>query len=266
MLIAMLLGSAIGAVMALSGAGGGILAVPLLTFGLGLNVMQAAPIGLFAVGMAAWLGAFLSLKAGLLRYRAALLMAAGGVVLAPVGIRLAGYINSRWLSVMFASVLLLVAWRTYCQVSKLANQQCHSNRGNPPCVVNLETGRLIWTTPCTRVLALYGCVAGLLSGMLGVGGGFIMVPVLSRYTDLAMQSVIATSLGVIALVSVSGVAFSAFDGRVMWNIALPFSVGGLFGMLAGRWVCSFLAGERLQLCYAIVAGIVGITMIAKAFA
>jgi uncharacterized membrane protein YfcA len=119
MLMALGLGSVIGAAMALSGAGGGILAVPLLMFGLGLNLAQAAPVGLLAVGMAACLGAFLGLRAGLLRYRAALLMATGGVLLAPVGIRLASRVDNRWLSVVFAFLLFFVAWRTFRQIKDI---------------------------------------------------------------------------------------------------------------------------------------------------
>jgi len=69
--LVMTLGALIGMVMALTGAGGGVLAIPLLVFGLHLPVQQAAPVGLVAVGMAAALGAALGLRQGIVRYRAA---------------------------------------------------------------------------------------------------------------------------------------------------------------------------------------------------
>ena len=99
------LGLIVGVILALTGAGGGILAVPLLVFGVGLSVAEAGPIGLLAVGMAAALGAGLGLKAGTVRYKAALLMAGTGM-LSPLGIWLANRVDNRWLSILFATVLL----------------------------------------------------------------------------------------------------------------------------------------------------------------
>ena len=98
------LGLIVGIVLALTGAGGGILAVPLLIFGVGLGVAQAAPTGLLAVGMAAALGAGVGLKAGTVRYKAALLIAAVGMLFSPLGIWLANRINR--VKVLFGFVLL----------------------------------------------------------------------------------------------------------------------------------------------------------------
>ena len=72
--LSLLMGAAVGIVLALTGAGGGILAVPLLVFGLHLQMSQAAPVGLLAVGLAASVGALLGLREGVVRYRAALLI------------------------------------------------------------------------------------------------------------------------------------------------------------------------------------------------
>jgi uncharacterized membrane protein YfcA len=256
------LGLVVGVILALTGAGGGILAVPLLVFGAGLSVAQAGPIGLLAVGMAAALGAVLGLRAGTVRYRAALLVAATGMLLSPAGLWLAHRIDNRWLSVIFALVLLYVAVKTFRQAGGKPAAPAPSARQHP-CVRDAATGRFIWTAPCARALALSGTVAGLMSGLLGVGGGFVMVPALQRYTNLAIQSVVATSLAVIALVSVSGVVASAASGGMAWAVALPFSAGALAGMLGGRMVSARLAGPHLQIGFASVAALVAIGMIAK---
>ena len=77
------MGGAVGVVLALPGAGGGILAVPLLVFGLHLQMAQAAPVGLLAVGLAASIGALLGLRERAVRYRAALMIGLTGMLFAP---------------------------------------------------------------------------------------------------------------------------------------------------------------------------------------
>jgi uncharacterized membrane protein YfcA len=113
MMISLALGLAVGLILALTGAGGGILAVPLLVFGTHIGMAQAGPIGLLAVGMAACLGAVLGLRAGVVRYRAAVLVAISGMVCSPAGLWLARRVDNRWLSVLFAFTLLYVAFKTF---------------------------------------------------------------------------------------------------------------------------------------------------------
>ena len=103
MLTSLSLGLVVGLLLALTGAGGGILAVPLLVFGAGLSVAEAGPIALLAVGMAASLGAGLGLKAGTVRYKAALWMAGGGILLSPLGVWLGRRLDNRWLAMVFAA-------------------------------------------------------------------------------------------------------------------------------------------------------------------
>ncbi|HEY1042937.1 MAG TPA: sulfite exporter TauE/SafE family protein [Telluria sp.] len=261
MITSAVLGTLIGVLLALTGAGGGILAVPMLVFGAQLSVAQAGPIALMAVGMAAGVGAVLGLRAGVVRYRAAMLVAATGMLLSPVGVWLAGRVDNRWLSILFALVLMYVAWKTWRGTRP--SQAATAPAPEPLCRRSPETRRFIWTRPCALALGLSGTVAGLLSGLLGVGGGFVMVPALKRVTDLPMQAVVATSLAVIALVSVSGVAASAVNGTVDWSIALPFTAGAIAGMLGGRAVSARLAGPHLQVGFAAVAAIVALTMIAR---
>ncbi|NMM28980.1 MAG: sulfite exporter TauE/SafE family protein [Glaciimonas sp.] len=260
------LGLLIGTVMALTGAGGGILAVPLLVFFAHLDVAQAGPIGLLAVGLAAALGASFGLKTRTLRYRAALLIAGAGMLLSPVGFWLAQRLDNRSLGILFGFILLFVAFRTYRQAQKRMRGQDPAPTLDLPCVRDAASGRFIWTTKCARALALSGTIAGLLSGLLGVGGGFVMVPALQRYTDLTMQSVVETSLAVIALISLAGVATSASAGHLNFAIAIPFSGGALAGVIAGRNIASRLAGPQLQKGFALICVVVAAGMMAKALA
>ena len=264
LIVAGILGLIVGVILALTGAGGGILAVPLLVFGAGLGVAEAGPIGLLAVGMAAALGAALGLKAGVVRYKASMLIAGTGMLASPLGVWLAHSMDHRWLTGIFGIVLLFVAFKTFVQARDRRVGDDSAAAKAPPCVRSPATGRFIWTMPCARALGLSGAFTGALSGLLGVGGGFVMVPALTRFTDLEMKSVVATSLAVIAFISVAGVAASALAGKVEWVVALPFSAGALAGMAGGRLIAARLAGAHLQKSFALVAGGVSIMMLAKA--
>jgi uncharacterized membrane protein YfcA len=266
MALHVVLGMVVGVILALTGAGGGILAVPLLVFGAGLGVAQAAPIGLMAVGMAAALGAILGLKTGIVRYKAALLTATAGMLFAPQGLWLAHRIDNRWLTVLFAATLLYVAARMIRQSLQAGRRLDNPlEKRRPPCLVSAQTGKIIWTSPCAMALALSGAVAGLLSGLLGVGGGFVMVPSLQRCTDLPMRSIVATSLAVIALVSATGVVSSALSGHLDMAVGLPFAGGALLGMLSGRTIANRLSGPRLQQGFGMISAIVAVGMLLKIF-
>jgi hypothetical protein len=257
------LGFVVGVILALTGAGGGILAVPALVFGAHQDIAQAAPIGLLAVAMAAAIGAIAGLRAGIVRYRAAAVVAGVGMSVSPAGLWLAHRVDNRWLTLLFACVLLYVAVRILRQASRRRVDKTR-RAATAPCLRSEATGRLIWTGPCARSLAASGAVAGLLSGLIGVGGGFVMVPALSRFTDLDIRSIVATSLAIVALVSLAGVTASLATGAMVWRVAIPFSIGAVAGMGAGRIVAGRLPGHYLQRLFALVSILVAIALAVRA--
>lgn len=251
-LLSILLGSVVGVVLALTGAGGGILAVPLLVFGLHLPMQQAAPIGLLAVGLAAALGAALGLRDGLVRYRAAALIGVTGMLLAPFGIWLAQRIPDAPLMVAFSGVLAWTAWRMLRQSRYPGTTETVAGDALPACRVAETDGRLAWNLPCARAMTLTGAISGTLSGLLGVGGGFVIVPSLTSHTNLDARSILATSLAVIAMVSVGGVSAAAVHGAIEWAVALPFAAGGVISLLAGRRIAARIDGRHLRIAFAVV--------------
>ena len=256
------LGLIVGLILALTGAGGAILAVPLLVFGLHLTMVQAVPSALVAVAVSAALGALIALRSGLLRYKAALLIGAVGALFAPLGLWAAHRVPNTPLTILFTIVLGLVSLRMFMQARReLSGRPQNVTRPPPPCLLDPAVGRLHWTVPCARALASSGAVAGFLSGLLGVGGGFVIVPALRRYTDLEMPSVVATSLAVMALVTGGGVATAALAGHVDWNIAAPFAAGAIAGMLGGRAIANRIKGPRLQQAFAVTAGAIAIVLL-----
>ena len=111
MLTSLVLGAIVGAVLGLTGAGGGILAVPALVVGLGWSMQQAAPVALLAVAGGAAIGAAEGCRRHLVRYRAAILMATVGMPFTSWGNRAAQALPQRTLLALFAAVMLLVAGR-----------------------------------------------------------------------------------------------------------------------------------------------------------
>ena len=257
------LGILVGVLMGLTGAGGGILSVPLLVFFLGLPIAEAAPIALCAVALASSIGAILGLRNKILRYKAAGFMAIFGLALSPLGLWLAPQIPNAPLQIIFSLILLYVALRLLSQARNQINGTPEESRKPPPCLMNPAIGKLQWTLPCARALMFAGSLAGFLSGLLGVGGGFIIVPALKRYTNLPVKSIVATSLGVLAIITGGGAIFSAVSDGLNIVVAAPFALAALGGLLLGMLLGKKLSGPHTQLIFSIFTLVIAIGLLTK---
>jgi uncharacterized protein len=261
MTVVLLLGALVGAVLGLTGAGGGILAVPALVNGLGWSVQQAAPVALIAVATGAAVGALEGFRRGLVRYRAAGLIALVAMPMTFVGGWLALRISATLLAGVFGAVMLLVAWRAWQNASAAPDQSHHQAQ----CHVDPVSGRLIWTPMTALLVSAIGLITGLLTGLLGVGGGFVIVPALRRLTDLGMQSIVATSLLVIALTGVSGVISTLVHGGHLPAVVLwPFMGALVLGMAAGRQLTGRLSSATIQRSFALLLLMVAGSMLWRA--
>ncbi|CAN5860781.1 sulfite exporter TauE/SafE family protein [soil metagenome] len=261
-LTVILLGIAVGLVMGLTGAGGGIVGVPALVFVLGWSMQAAMPVALLAVTVAAAIGAAAGLRKKLVRYRAAMLMAVVGAPFTMLGVMLAKVTAQRWLMLGFALILFSVAIRLIMQLRHLASgRQDHQAR----VLVNQDTGRFQWTWGTGVVIGSIGSVAGLMTGLLGVGGGFVIVPLLQRFTNVSLQAVMATSLLTIALVGSAGVA-SALAGGAQLPVVFSavFMSATILGMLAGRRLAGNLSVTTVQALFAILLLLVAGSLIFRA--
>lgn len=268
--MAILIGIAVGLILGLTGAGGSVLAVPLLMWSLGWSMPQAAPVALLAVASAASLGTYVAWRKNYVRYRAAILMALVGAVTAPLGFSVADHMPPAGLSIGFAGLLVFVAFRMFIQAQQHPEDAIviratvagdGTRAAGRLCRLNPQTGRIKWNCPCALAIARIGAATGFLSALLGVGGGFVIVPSLRAVTELSMHSAVATSLMAIALTSLGTVAWALVLGRELpWTVGLPFVVGALIGMVGGRLVAPGISGPKLQQGFAILMVTVAVTM------
>ena len=258
------LGILIGAIMGLTGAGGGILAVPVLVAGMNWTMQQSAPVALIAVAAGAAVGAFDGFRHRLVRYKAAVLMALCGIPFTRLGQYWAHALPQYLLMGSFALLMLAVAWRFY-QQSKETQPNLEEDALRLAQVSD-ETGKFIWTPIAALVLASIGVLTGLMTGLLGVGGGFLIVPLMRRFTRLAVPGIVATSLFVIALVGVGGVG-----NALMAGVELPvvetssFVIAMVGGMLVGRSVSRKLQAWQVQRGFALLLWGVSAYMLFKAY-
>lgn len=222
-------GILIGFILALTGAGGTLLAIPLLVFFLPISIFQAAPIALIAVFMASSFGAIQGLRKGTVRYKTAILIASVGIALAPVGVQVAKQASEQLLSIAMVSALFLIGMQSWRQARQHEIDNTHLP--TPACMLNPVTSQLFWTASCTKRLIGTGAITGFMSGLLGVGGGFIIVPSLHRVSNFNHQTVIATTLSVVSIIAMSGIASHLHSNNVIWSAAIPFALSSTLTML-----------------------------------
>lgn len=254
MLILILEGLLIGCLLGLTGAGGGILAVPALMASQNWSVALAAPVGLLAVTLAALVGVIQGLISKTIRYKAATWIALLSIPFAKYGIYLAHIIPSIWLTLIFSIIMLYVAYRIlFSRPSELNDALC---------LINQETGKFIWNIKTASILGGIGVIAGLLTGLLGVGGGFVIVPALRKLTNLNMKSIIATSLMVIFCIGSISIFINILNGfHYPKEISLVFITTCVIGLLIGRLIMNYISARLIQIIFSSVVIIVALGLI-----
>ena len=250
--LTLLLGALVGFSLGLTGGGGAIFAVPLLVYGLGVPAREAVGVSLLTVGSTSLVGFVQRAWRGLVEFPTGLLFAVAGMIGAPAGAWLADRIPEAVLLSLFALLMLVIAVRMWLKAGDTAARlpiMIDENAG-PTCRRDPE-GKLRLTSQCAMLLGLVGLGTGVLSGMFGVGGGFIIVPALVMFSGMGMQRAIGTSLLVITLISASGTASHLLAGKdLTLATAAVFTVGSIAGLFAGSSLAQRMAGPTLQKVFA----------------
>jgi uncharacterized membrane protein YfcA len=262
--LAIVFGTLVGFALGLTGAGGGIFAVPLMVHGLAVDPREAVGISLAAVGGTALFGLAPRLFRHEVDLRTGLMFAVAGMLGAPVGNYLSSLFPGHVLLTLFGMLMLVVSWRMW-PTSSLAKLQTSAGlEPRRPVCVRGEDEQLILNSRCAAKLAAIGLAIGVLSGMFGVGGGFMIVPALVLFSGMKIHHAMATSLLVIFLVSVSGVtSYLAMGNHLSVPTMIGFLTGGFVGMWGGSWLAKDLRGPTLQRVFAVGVVFVALFVISK---
>ncbi len=256
--MAIFLGCLVGLSLGLSGGGGSILAVPFLLYGLGLGFRDAVVVSLAVIGLTAIYGAVVQHRK--VEWRAGAILGAGGIFGAPVGAWLGARMPESLSLLLFAGLMLFIGLRMW--------RGKEDSEGLPLAIRcrRHADGKLHFEWSCARKLGAAGVLTGILSGIFGVGGGFLVVPALLAVVALPIERALATSLVGIALISSSG-----FLANFLLTPSLPlepavwFFAGSALGMTAGVRVKDFLPALALRRIFSAMVVLVAIWVIWKNF-
>lgn len=237
-LLASPLGFAIGFALGALGGGGSILAVPALVYAAGQSPTDATATSLLIVGGASAFGLVGHWQAGRVRWASGTVFGLVGIGGSIAGTALNRRLDDNMLLAGFAALIVLAAWRmlTGCpsctrvgETEALSNNSAMNNGGRVGLltrITNLTTGQLV-------VAAAAGTAVGFLTGLFGVGGGFVIVPALTLALRFTMPQAVGTSLLVITINALVALAARGGPGAVEWSIALPFTIAAFGGVAAG---------------------------------
>jgi hypothetical protein len=239
--IALALSLLVGVSLGLLGGGGSILTVPILVYVAGVPAQAAIPMSLIVVGLVSVLGTILYARLGLVRLRPALVFGGTGMVGALLGARLTRLVPERWLLVLFALLMLVVA-------VSMARKR-------------LDPIALGEAEPHLAGMLSVGFGVGVLTGFLGVGGGFVILPALLWAGRLPMKNAIGTSLAAIALSSASGLLGHLDQASIDWRLTGEFVACAGAGLLAGQLGVRRARADRLRLGFAALVAAVGLVIL-----
>ena len=235
LIIGLILSAAIGLSLGLIGGGGSILTVPILVYFLGVETREAVGMSLAVVGATSLFGAFLHYRKGTVNFSSAMLFGISGIVGAFLGSPLTHLVSPSVLMLIFAALMFVVAFSMLWRKRNAESETVYN--------VNL----------IKAISAGFG--VGILTGFLGVGGGFLIVPALVFFGGLPMKQAVGTSLLVIALNCAAGLfghlSYGLFDLKITFLVTTLAIFGAIFGTILSHKVS--VTGLQKSFAYLVLA-------------
>jgi uncharacterized membrane protein YfcA len=256
--VLVLIGLGVGFVASMVGVGGGVFIVPTLTLGFLFSLHNAVGTSLVVVLFTALAGAFAYYRQKRIDFKVGLILSASSVPGAIAGAYLTSFITSQQLTMGFAVFLVLIAIKmmvNFKGASKFSKMWGSWDRS-----LTDSEGRKFEYTVNVALVFFFAFFGGLSSGLLGIGGGALMVPILSIVGNLPMHITVATSMFMMIFASSSGVVSHVQLGNVNFEFAAFLALGVVVGSQIGARVAKKVSAKWLRRIFAVVLIIVSINM------
>ncbi|HKJ48268.1 MAG TPA: sulfite exporter TauE/SafE family protein [Christiangramia sp.] len=232
----------IGVVLGLIGGGGSILTVPVLVYLMAINPVTATAYSLFVVGTSSLVGALRNIPKKLIDFRTAIVFAIPAFI--------AVYLTRKFLVPAIPAEIFTVFDFTitknigimlfFAIIMVIASISMIRERDNGR---NLEEQKVTYNYP---LIIIEGIVVGLLTGIVGAGGGFLIIPALVLLAKLPMKKAVATSLLIIAVKSLIGFIGDVENMEIDWVFLLIFTGISIAGIWLGVYLNNFINGKKLK--------------------
>lgn len=242
--IGLVLAALIGVSLGLLGGGGSILAVPVFVYVLGLGAKEAIAMSLAVVGLTSLFAAYGHWRAGNVDLRVALIFGAVAMAGTYLGARLAVFFSGAAQLILFAGVMLAAAFFMFRNKTPGAG----ANESEAPSIQKMSLGAIVPE----------GLAVGALTGLVGVGGGFLIVPALVLLGKVPMKLAVGTSLLVIAMKSAAGFAGYLGQIEIPWAFMGLFTAVAIAGSFAGAYLVRFVPQEALKKAFAAFLVVMGV--------
>ncbi|WP_086826302.1 sulfite exporter TauE/SafE family protein [Streptomyces sp. NRRL B-24572] len=236
----------IGVSLGVLGGGGSILTVPILVYLAGQDTKEAIATSLFVVGVTSLAALVPHARAHRVRWRTGLLFGAFSMAGAYAGGRIAEYIPGTVLLIAFALMMLTTAFAMLRKPRDGAKKARPAHRDLP-----------------LKHIAVEGLVVGAVTGLVGSGGGFLVVPALAVLGGLPMGIAVGTSLLVIAMKSFAGLAGHLSGVTIDWGIALTVTVAAVIGSLIGARLAGRIPQDALRKAFGWFVVVMGVFVLAQ---
>lgn len=248
----------IGIVLGLVGGGGSILTVPVLVYLFGINALDATSYSLFVVGLTSLFGATYYIKKGLVHIKTALVFAAISIVTVFIARRylfpaIPEHIFTAGSFEVNKNLLLLLVFAVLMVLSALSMIRKTNAQEQPQAATSINYAKV----------SFQGFVVGLLTGFVGAGGGFLIIPALVNFLKMHIKAAIGTSLAIIAINSLSGFAFSLPYTQVNWPFLLTLSGLAISGIFIGSYFATKMDGKKLKPMFGYFVLIMGIYILIR---
>lgn len=248
----------LGVILGLMGSGGSLMAVPIFAYLFHISPITTTAYSLFVVGTSASVGALQSFKKGLVDYRIAVMLGIPAFMavyvtrkfLMPIIpqeiLTIVDFVLTRDMAIMVSFAILML----FAAISMIQRKDLNID-GHAPARYSYP------------IIVSEGILVGILTGIVGIGGGFLIIPVLVLWVKLPMKKAVATSLFIIALKSFIGFTGDLGNPEVNWSFLLSFTMVSVVGIFLGIYLSTFVEGEKLKKAFGWLVLIIAIGIFYK---